>query len=128
MVVGLACGSVEVHTATRDTPLPEGRMGMDTLTERIEADPNYQRLKSTRSRFGWTLTIAMLVVYYGFVLLIAFSKGVLAARIGDGVMTWGIPIGFGVIVFTILITGVYVRRANGEFDELTEKVKREALK
>jgi uncharacterized membrane protein (DUF485 family) len=98
------------------------------LAERIAADPNYQKLKETRSSFGWTLTIAMLVVYYGFILLIAFQKGLLSARIGDGVMTWGIPIGFGVIVFTILITGVYVRRANGEFDELTEKVKREALK
>ena len=97
-------------------------------TERIEADPNYQLLKSTHSRFGWTLTIAMLVVYYGFILLIAFQKGVLSARIGDGVMTWGIPIGFGVILFTILITGVYVRRANGEFDDLSEKIKREALK
>lgn len=101
---------------------------MDTLTERIEADPNYQLLKSRRSRFGWTLTIAMLVVYYGFVLLIAFSKDVLAARMGDGVMTWGIPIGFGVIVFTILITGIYVRRANSEFDDLSERIKREALK
>ena len=98
------------------------------LAERIAADPNYQLLKSERSRFGWTLTIAMLVVYYGFILLIAFAKGLLAARIGEGVMTWGIPIGFGVIVFTILITGVYVRRANGEFDELSEKIRREALK
>jgi uncharacterized membrane protein (DUF485 family) len=43
-------------------------------------------------------------------------------------MTWGIPIGFGVIVFTILITGIYVRRANSEFDELSERIKREALK
>ena len=101
---------------------------MDALTERIEADPNYQLLKARRSRFGWTLTIAMLVVYYGFVLLIAFSKDVLAARMGDGVMTWGIPIGFGVIVFTILITGIYVRRANSEFDDLSERIKREALK
>ena len=99
-----------------------------SLAERIAADPNYQKLKDTRSRFGWQLTIAMLVVYYGFILLIAFQKGVLAARIGSGVMTWGIPIGFGVIVFTILITGIYVRRANGEFDALSEKVKREALK
>ena len=99
-----------------------------SLAERIAGDPNYQRLKSERLRFGWTLTIAMLVVYYGFILLIAFAKGLLAARIGAGVMTWGIPIGFGVIVFTILITGVYVRRANGEFDELSEKVRREALK
>ena len=98
------------------------------LAERIAADPNYQALKSRRSSFGWSLTIAMLVVYYGFILLIAFQKGLLAARIGDNVMTWGIPIGFGVIIFTILITGIYVRRANSEFDELSEKVKREALK
>jgi uncharacterized membrane protein (DUF485 family) len=98
------------------------------LAERIAADPNYQRLRAERTRFGWTLTIAMLVVYYGFILLIAFRKDVLAVRIGEGVMTWGIPIGFGVIVFTILVTSVYVRRANSVFDELTEKVKREALK
>jgi uncharacterized membrane protein (DUF485 family) len=98
------------------------------LAERIAADPNYQALKSNRSSFGWTLTIAMLIVYYGFILLIAFRTGILAAKIGDGVMTWGIPIGFGVIIFTILITGLYVRRANGEFDELSEKIKREALK
>ena len=98
------------------------------LVERIERDPNYQKLKSVRTRFGWTLTIAMLVVYYGFILLIAFQKDVLSIRLGEGVMTWGIPIGFGVIVFTILITGIYVRRANSEFDDLTEKVKREVLK
>jgi uncharacterized membrane protein (DUF485 family) len=99
-----------------------------SVAARIAADPNYQALKSRRSRFGWLLTLAMLVVYYGFILLIAFRKDVLSARIGDGVMTWGIPIGFGVIVFTILITAIYVRRANGEFDELSEKIKQEALK
>lgn len=99
-----------------------------SLVDRIAADPNYRKLKETRSSFGWTLTIAMLVVYYGFILLIAFQKDVLAARIGSGVMTWGIPIGFGVILFTILITGIYVRRANSEFDELSEKIRREALK
>ncbi|QRZ15874.1 DUF485 domain-containing protein [Paracoccus methylovorus] len=100
----------------------------DNLAERIAADPNYQLLKAKRSRFGWILTIAMLVVYYGYILMIAFDKELLATRIGDGVMTWGIPLGFGVIVFTIIITGIYVRRANGEFDELSEKIRREALK
>ena len=100
----------------------------NSVAARIAADPNYQALKSRRSRFGWSLTLAMLVVYYGFILLIAFRKDVLAARMGDGVMTWGIPIGFGVIVFTILITAIYVRRANGEFDTLSEKIKQEALK
>ena len=102
---------------------------MDTpLADRIAADPNYQLLKSKRSRFGWTLAIIMLIVYYGYVLLIAFGKELLATPIGNSVITWGIPAGFGVIVFTILITSVYILRANSEFDELTEKVKAEALK
>ena len=98
------------------------------LADRIAADPNYQMLRSKRSRFGWTLTLSMLIVYYGFILLIAFRKDLLAARIGEGVTTWGIPIGFGVIVFTIVVTAIYVQRANSEYDELTERVKREALK
>lgn len=100
----------------------------NSLAARIAANPDYQHLKATRSRFGWMLTIAMLVVYYGFILIIAFDKGILAARMGTGVMTWGIPIGFGVIVFTILITGIYVRRANSEFDAMSEKIKAEVLK
>ncbi len=98
-----------------------------SLVERIAANRAYQELKSKRSKFGWILTIAMLIVYYGFIMLIAFDKALLATPIGTGVMTWGIPIGFGVIVFTILITGVYVQRANGEFDALSEKVKKDVL-
>ena len=98
------------------------------LEDRIVADPNYQLLKSRRTRLGWTLTWAMMVVYYGFILLVAFKKDVLAAPIGDSVITWGIPIGFGVILFTIAITAYYVQRANSEFDDLSEKVKLEALK
>ena len=102
---------------------------MDTsLVDRITANPDYQTLKAKRNSFGWMLTWAMLIVYYGFILLIAFKKDVLAARMGSGVMTWGIPIGFGVIVFTILITALYVQRANSEYDALSEKVKREVLK
>ena len=98
------------------------------LAERIAASPSYQRLKTTRSRFGWTLTISMLVVYYGFIAIIAFDKALLAKRIGSGVTTWGIPVGFGVILFTIVITAIYVMRANSEYDELAERVRREALK
>ena len=100
----------------------------DSMLQRIAADPNYQELKAKRLRFGWTLTIAMLVVYYGFILMIAFSKETLSIRMGEGVMTWGIPIGFGVIIFTIVITAIYVMRANSEYYDLTERIKREALK
>jgi uncharacterized membrane protein (DUF485 family) len=98
------------------------------LEDRVLADPNYQLLKSKRTRLGWTLTWAMMIVYYGFIVLVAFNKDVLATPIGTGVMTWGIPIGFGVILFTIAITSFYVGRANREFDDLSEKVKQGALK
>ena len=103
-------------------------MATTALEDRILADPNYQLLKSKRTRLGWTLTWSMMIVYYGFILLVAFKKDVLATPIGDGVITWGIPIGFGVILFTIAVTAYYVQRANSEFDDLSEKVKREAQK
>lgn len=94
----------------------------DNLVQRIAGNPAYQQLKAKRSRFGWWLTLAMMVVYYGFILLVAFNKPFLSQRLGDGVMTVGIPLGFGVILFTIIVTAVYVRRANTEFDELSAAV------
>jgi uncharacterized membrane protein (DUF485 family) len=100
----------------------------DDLTARIANDPRYQQLKAKRSRFGWLLTVAMLIVYYGFILLVAFDKPLLATRLGAGVTTIGMPLGLGVIVFTIVITGIYVRRANSEYDGLTEQIAKGALK
>ena len=52
----------------------------------------------------------------------------LAQPIGPGVTTIGIPIALGVIIFTIVITGLYVRRANGEYDRLTAEILKEASK
>lgn len=100
----------------------------DPVIQRILKDPKYQALKSKRSSFGWLLTLAMMVVYYGFIMLVAFKKEFLSQRLGDGVMTIGIPIGFGVIVFTIVITAIYVKRANTEFDELSNEVIKAAYK
>ena len=61
-------------------------------------------------------------------MLVAFNKPFLAARLGEGVMTRGIPIGFGVILFTIAITAYYVKRANAEFDMLAESVVKGVLR
>jgi uncharacterized membrane protein (DUF485 family) len=98
------------------------------LAQRIAAHPKYQELKAKRTRFGWWLTLAMMLVYYGFILLVAFNKEFLSQRLGAGVMTIGIPIGFGVIVFTIVITAIYVKRANSEYDDLTAAVAKAVLK
>lgn len=100
----------------------------DDLVQRIIANPQYQELKAKRTSLGWQLTILMMIVYYGFILLVAFNKSFLSQRLGDGVLTVGMPLGLGVIVFTIVITAIYVRRANGLFDTLTEQVTKAVLK
>ncbi len=100
----------------------------DDLVHRIASHPQYLELKAKRSRFGWWLTAAMMVVYYGFILLVAFDKAWLSQRLGAGVMTLGIPIGFGVIVFTIVITAIYVQRANNLFDDLTAEIRKAVQK
>ncbi len=99
------------------------------IYETIRANPKYQQLRKTRNTYGWIMTILMLVVYYGYISLIAFNKSFLAQPLGDtGVTTVGIPIGVGVILFTIVITGIYVRRANTEFDALKEELIKESTK
>ena len=98
------------------------------LTTRIANHPSYKELKAKRTSFGMWLTLAMLVVYYGFILLVAFNKAFLATRLGAGVMTYAIPIGFGVIVFTVVITAIYVRRANSEYDSLADQISKAVLK
>jgi len=96
------------------------------LVQRVKADPNYQKLVATRSKFGWTLTWAVMIVYYGFTLLNAFDKQFMASKIGSGVMSWGVPLGLFVILFTVVVTGIYVRRANNEFDALTDAIHKKA--
>ena len=100
----------------------------DTVEARIRANPKYQELKRKRSSFGWWLTLLMMVVYYGYIALIAWNKPFLAQPLGAGVTTLGVPIGMGVIVFTIIITGIYVRRANGEYDRLTREILEDVAK
>ncbi len=97
------------------------------LAEKIASTPVYQKLVTDRSRFGWILTAVILITYLGFLYLVAFEKDLLAHRISaDGVTTLSIPLGIGMIVVTIILTGVYVRRANDRYDKLTEIVKKEA--
>ena len=101
---------------------------IDPVVTKIQNHPKYLELRSKRNTLGVTLTILMLVVYYGYIALIAFDKSFLAQPIGAGVTSLGIPIGMGVIIFTIAITGLYVLRANGEFDALTQEILKDASK
>lgn len=61
------------------------------------------------------------IVYFGYVGLLAFAPGVLAAPFGA--TTLGIPIGIGIILFAWILTGVYVRWANGAYDAMIARVR-----
>ena len=94
------------------------------LVDKIKANPDYQTLVKTRSGFAIKLTIAMLVVYFAFILTIAFEPALLGTPLSaDSVTTIGIPIGMAIIVFAFILTGIYTKRANTEFDDLTNKIK-----
>jgi uncharacterized membrane protein (DUF485 family) len=90
--------------------------------EAIKNNPNYQKLVATRTGFGLKLAIIMLVMYYAFILVIAFNKKLLAVKIAT-VTTIGMPIGIGIIVISFILTGIYTKRANTEFDALSDQVK-----
>jgi uncharacterized membrane protein (DUF485 family) len=88
----------------------------------IAQSPAYLQLVAERSRFAWVLTGIMLAIYFGYILLIAFYPDFLARPLGQATTTIGIPLGLMVIVAGIVLTAVYVWRANTRFDALTRKI------
>ncbi|WP_132250929.1 DUF485 domain-containing protein [Methylobacterium segetis] len=98
----------------------EGARAPEDLTR----NPIFQTLVHERTRFGWILTGLMLVVYFGFIGLIAFDKALLATKVGGGTASLGLFLGVGVIVFAFILTGIYVVRANGRYDALTAELTR----
>ena len=84
--------------------------------------PEYKELIATRSRIVWPLAALMLLVYYAYILVIAFKPELFATRIGEGHTTLGIVIGLGLIFFSFLLTGIYVHKANSKLEPLTKKL------
>ena len=95
----------------------------DKLVDRIKSNPNYQELVKKRSGFALKLAIFVLVIFYAFILTIAFEPSLLGIKTGDGVMTIAFPIAAAIIVISFFTTLIYVKRANGEFEDLIEKVR-----
>ena len=93
------------------------------IYERVRNNPKFQELIKKRSGFAWKLSIIILVVYYTFIMVIAFSPETFGQPIGEGVTTIGIPVGIAIILLCFLLTGIYTKRANDEFDKLTNDIK-----
>lgn len=104
----------------------EQTLMQQNIVDKVKSNPKYAELVRSRSTLGWILSILVMLVYYGFILVIAFDKALLAQPLHAGtVITVGIPVGVSVIVLSFLLTGVYVWRANSKFDELTKQIKQE---
>jgi uncharacterized membrane protein (DUF485 family) len=89
----------------------------------IRNNPKFTELVRQRGALARNLSLAMLVIYFGFILLVAFAKGFLGTPISAaGVTTIGIPIGLFVIVSAFVLTGIYVAKANTTFDELNSQI------
>lgn len=90
-------------------------------------NPKFQELVSKRGRFAWTLSIIVLSVFYGFVMIVAFFPGLLGEPLATGSMwTVGVLAGLFMFVFFWLLTALYVRRANTEFDGITREIIQDA--
>lgn len=97
----------------------------EELVDRIESNPKYKELVSKRNSFSLKLGAFILVMFYAFILTIAFNKEVLATKIGDGVTTIAFPIALAILVISFITTLIYVKRANGEFEDLTNEIKKD---
>jgi uncharacterized membrane protein (DUF485 family) len=99
------------------------------MYERMRSDPKFRRLVARRGRFAWVLAFVVLAMFYGFVLVVAFRPALLGRPIREGgMLTVGVAVELFMFIFFWVLTAVYVRRANGEFDELTQEIVKEAQK
>ncbi|WP_326429807.1 DUF485 domain-containing protein [Stutzerimonas frequens] len=104
-------------------------MHNENVYRQIYANPRFQELVAKRGRFACLLSAVMLSAYLAFILLIAFEPKILGIPLSaNTVTTWGIPVGVGVIFMAFILTGVYVQRANGEFDRINQEILNEAQK
>jgi uncharacterized membrane protein (DUF485 family) len=82
-----------------------------------------EQITRERWRFAFLLSAAMLVIYFGFILLIAFDKPLLGVLLTPG-LSLGILLGALVIVSAWILTLIYVRWANKTYDEKIAKLRR----
>lgn len=95
-------------------------------TETIRQLPEYAALTRARKKIMWPLSLATIVAYFALILTIAFDPASLGNPIGDGVTSIGMVLGLGVILFCMVITGIYVYYANRVLEPLTRAIVQKA--
>jgi len=90
--------------------------------ETIRQLPEYAALTRARKKIMWPLSIATIFAYFALILTIAFDPASLGNPIGEGVTSIGMVLGLGVILFCMVITGIYVYYANRVLEPLTRAI------
>ena len=98
------------------------------MVEKIKSLPEYQQLVQERTSLAWKLSAIVLVVYFGYIMLLAFNPEFFTTIISGSYVSIGFPIGVAIIILSFILTGIYVRKANTDFDKLTAKIKEEVQK
>lgn len=88
---------------------------------RIEADPEFIRLTRQRSRLGLAVTAVIVVVYFGYILLLAYAPGLMRSHVSDSI-TLGFPLGLGVLLITFLLVALHVGRSASVFDPACARI------
>lgn len=93
----------------------------------IRENPRFLALVRKRNRFAFSLAFLVVVVYFSFIAMLAWVPEWIALPLGAGMMTpLGVWLGVAIIVLTVLLTVVYVRRANRDFDAEATEIRRQA--
>ena len=102
-------------------------MSDPSIHSRIRQHPRFSELVGRRTRLALILSFLVLCPYYGFMMVVAFHPELLRQTLGEGMATtFAWPVGAGLIIGSWLLTGLYIRRANGEFDQINEQILKEA--
>ncbi len=95
----------------------------EDIYEQVKGNQKFHQLVVSRSRLAWGLSSIIFVVYFSFILLIAFAPDFLGRPIREGsFITIGIPVGVLIIVLSFVLTGIYVWKANKVFDRINQKI------
>ena len=81
-----------------------------------------EAVSAARWRIAISLTVAMMAAYFGFILLVAFNKPLLAGLVTRG-LSLGMLLGALVIIVAWVLTWVYVRWANTHYDSTVARIR-----
>ncbi|WP_037586359.1 DUF485 domain-containing protein [Stenoxybacter acetivorans] len=96
------------------------------LVRRVLSNPEFQRMARKKAILGWSFSVLIFLVYVVYISFMGISPESFGVPVfDDGVTTWGIYLGLFVILFSFVITAIYVHKANGEYETMTQEVVRE---